>query len=168
MKTSAAKSTKKPQKKQTRRARPVATAPTAKRVKAKAAAPALPAARRDLKALLAARAAAATAAPTEPVSPDRLFRMVEARLQQRANEFEQARSSFERLAKALQGLVASASTDASPVKGGPRRFRPATAQARDYQQQMAELSTEMRLGTARRAELVWVRQLLGGAAPKKP
>jgi len=163
----AAKSTKKPMKQTGPRARPAATPPTARRVKARGAAPALPAARQDLKALLAARAASAASVPTEPVSRDRLVRMVEARLRQRAGEFELARAGFERVAKALQGLVVSASADTGPVKGGPRRFRPAPAQAREYQQQMAELSTEMRLGTARRAELVWVRQLLGGAPPKK-
>jgi hypothetical protein len=105
-------------------------------------------------------------APPAPVAPDRLAKLVELRLEQHAGEWSRVKAQFERVAKALQQLVVSAS--ARPAKGGPRRFRPATSQAREYQQRMGELGTELRLLTARRAELAWVRQLLTGAAPQLP
>ena len=76
------------------------------------------------------------------------------------------KGQFERVAKLLQQLVVSAS--AKPAKGGPRRFRPAPSKAREYQQRMGELGTELRMLTARRAELAWVRQQLTGAAPQLP
>lgn len=99
-----------------------------------------------------------------PVAPERLAKLVELRLKQHAGEWNRVKGQFERVAKALQQLVVSAS--AKPAKGGPRRFRPAPSQAREYQQRMGELGTELRMLTARRAELAWVRQLLTGAAPQ--
>ncbi len=117
----------------------------------------------DVAALLAARAAGAPAAPAEPVSLPRLLKMVETRLQERSREFASAKSRFEQAAKALQGL--SAPSAASGPKGGPRRFRPSATEARAYQQQLGELGTELRLLTARRAELAWVRLMLGGPGP---
>ena len=135
-----------------------AARPKAPKAKAATAAPKL-----DIAALLAARAAGAPAAPPEPVSAPRLLKMVEMRLQQRSSEFASTKSRFERVAKALQGL--SAPSAASGPTGGPRRFRPGATEARDYQQQLGELGTELRLLTARRAELAWVRLMLGGSAP---
>ena len=117
----------------------------------------------DVAALLAARAAGAPAAPAEAVSAPRLLKMVEMRLQQRSREFSTTKSRFEQVAKALQGL--SAPSAASRPKGGPRRFRPGATEAREYQQQLGELGTELRLLTARRAELAWVRLMLGGPGP---
>jgi hypothetical protein len=117
----------------------------------------------DIAALLAARAARVAAAPAEPVSPQRLLKMVEARLQQHSHEFASTKSRFERVAKALQGL--STPSAAPAPKDGPRRFRPGATEAREYQQQLGELGTELRLLTARRAELAWVRLMLGGPAP---
>ena len=129
--------------------------------KAKAATAAPP--KLDIAALLAARAAGAPAAPAGPVSVPRLLKMVEARLQQRSSEFASTKSRFERVAKALQGL--SAPSAASGPTGGPRRFRPGATEAREHQEQLGELGTELRLLTARRAELAWVRLMLGGPAP---
>jgi len=120
----------------------------------------------DVAALLAARAAGAPAAPLEPVSAPRLLKMVEMRLQERSREFASTKSRFEQVAKALQGLSAPAA--ASGPKGGPRRFRPGATEAREYQQQLGELGTELRLLTARRAELAWVRLMLGGPGPTPP
>jgi hypothetical protein len=137
----------------------VAKPAPAARSKVKPAAPPKP----GIAALLAARAAGAPAAPAEPVSPQRLLKMVEARLQERSREFASTKSRFERVAKALQGL--SAPSAASGPKGGPRRFRPGATEAREYQQQLGELGTELRLLTARRAELAWVRLMLGGPSP---
>jgi hypothetical protein len=117
----------------------------------------------DIAALLAARAAGVPAAPAEPVSPQRLLKMVEARLQEHSRDFASTKSRFERVAKALQGLSTPSATLAA--KGGPRRFRPGATEAREYQQQLGELGTELRLLTARRAELAWVRLMLGGPAP---
>jgi hypothetical protein len=136
-----------------------ASRPKAPKAKAPAAAPP----KLDIAALLAARAAGAPAAPPEPVSAPRLLKMVETRLQQRSREFASTKSRFEDVAKALQGL--SASSAAAGPKGGPRRFRPGATEAREYQQQLGELGTELRLLTARRAELAWVRLMLGGPAP---
>ena len=138
-------------------------APAARAKASKAKAPTAAAAKPqklDVAALLAARAAGAPAAPTEAVSAPRLLKMVEMRLQQRSREFSTTKSRFEQVAKALQGL--SAPSAASEAKDGPRRFRPSATEAREYQQQLGELGTELRLLTARRAELAWVRLMLGG------
>jgi hypothetical protein len=135
-------------------------APAARRKAPKAKAPAAAPPKLDVAALLAARAAGA---PAEPVSPPQLLKMVETRLQQRSREFASTKSRFEDVAKALQGL--SASSAAAGPKGGPRRFRPGATEAREHQQQLEELGTELRLLTARRAELAWVRLMLGGPAP---
>ena len=139
-----------------------ASAARRKTPKAKAPATATPP-KLDVAALLAARAAGAPAAPAGPVSAPRLLKMVETRLQQRSREFASTKSRFEDVAKALQGL--SAPSAASGPKIGPRRFRPGATEAREYQQQLGELGTELRLLTARRAELAWVRLMLGGSAP---
>lgn len=119
----------------------------------------------DVVALLSARAAGAPAAPAGPVSAQRLLQMLETRLQERAREFATTKSRFEDVAKALQGLSAPSAERGS--KGGPRRFRPSATEARAYQQQLGELGTELRLLTARRAELAWVRLMLGGSAPAR-
>ncbi len=136
-----------------------AARPRAPKAKAAAATPQ----KLDIAALLAARAAGVPAAPAEPVSPQRLLKMVETRLRQRSREFASAKSRFERVAKALQGLAAPSA--AQRPKAGPRRFRPGPAKARQYHEQIGELGTELRLLTARRAELAWVRLMLGGPAP---
>jgi hypothetical protein len=147
-KKTAVKASRKPARKPAKarpRPRPLAAAKPQRRPKAPRAA--------------AARPATAAAGAT----PERLAQLVEQRLKQRAGEFGRVKTRFERVARALQALVVSA-PDRAP-KGGPRRFRPAPAQARDYQQQMAELGTELRLLTARRAELAWVQQQLTGSTP---
>ena len=139
------------------------TSSAARRKAPKAKAPAAAPPKLDIAALLAARAAGAAAAPAGPVSAPQLLKMVETRLQQRSREFASAKSRFEDVAKALQGL--SAPSAASEPKTGPRRFRPGATEAREYQEQLGELGTELRLLTARRAELAWVRLMLGGPAP---
>ncbi|HYN90405.1 MAG TPA: hypothetical protein VER75_00690 [Thermoleophilaceae bacterium] len=117
----------------------------------------------DVAALPAARGAGTPAAPTEAVSAPRLLKMVEMRLEERSREFSTTKSRFEQVAKALQGLSAPSTT--AEAKDGPRRFRPSATEARKYQQQLGELGTELRLLTARRAELAWVRLMLGGPGP---
>ena len=122
---------------------------------------------KELARAAAAQAGAKDAADrgaAQGVGPEKLAKLVAVRLKERAAQFARAKASFERVAKGLQQLVASASV--KPVKGGPRRFRPATTKAREYQQRMSELGTEMRLITARRAELAWLQQQLTGAAPQ--
>lgn len=117
------------------------------------------------KAAAPRRPAEAAGSP-QPVDPARLGRLLELRLKQRAAEFSQVKARFERVAHALQELVVSAG--AEPAKAGPRRFRPAPSQAREYQQQITELGTELRLITARRAELIWLQQQLTGSGPELP
>lgn len=112
----------------------------------------------------AAKATPPAASPAPEPTPARLTKLVEVRLKQRAGEFVRTRAKFERVARGLQSLVVAASGRAA--KGGPRRFRPAPVQAREYQRQMAELSTELRLITARRAELAWIHLQLTGKAPE--
>ena len=59
----------------------------------------------------------------------------------------------------LRDVVAEQSGKVEP---GPRRFRSTPARSREIQRTMSDLAVEMRILAARRAELQWMQQQLGG------
>ena len=98
-------------------------------------------------------------APAAPQVEGALLREVEERIASRERRIEEAKRDFEKAAKELRDVVAEQSGKVEP---GPRRFRSTPARSREIQRTMSDLAVEMRILAARRAELQWMQQQLGG------
>jgi hypothetical protein len=95
-----------------------------------------------------------------PSSSAQLTRAIEQRLRDRSREFDRAKQRFERLSHSIRGGVRASGETA----GVPRLLQPGPMKVRELQRQMQDLAIEMRLQTARRAELLWMQELLKGLA----